>query len=145
VSEDLMDICVKEWIKSRVSFHTHPFLDNHGRVLIGYSRILDNMGVSKPEAEIMLDGDIVYLEKVLTRFDWFKEIPSDLKFALTIIALQIGPAELIEQDGLIRAIKEREWTKASIESIKCQWTENYRNIIDVALMIRECDEKSEAA
>jgi lysozyme len=132
-----MDTNLKLWIKSRFTYHSHPFLKNNGKVIIGYSRMLDNLGINKDEADLMLDNDIEYLQRYLIKHDWFLGRPEGVKNAITIIAMEIGLAKLLSLDDLIKALGEQDWTKASIESIKANWTESYRNSIDVALMIRE--------
>lgn len=129
---------LKDWIKQHEGYRSHPYLDTVGKVTIGYGRNIDDNGISKEEAEILLDNDIERCRKELSPYRWYSEQPFGVQDALVNMCFNLGLARLLGFRKMIAALEVKDYTKASKEALDSKWaTQVHQRAKDIALMIRE--------
>ena len=132
---------MKLWIKKNEGYDNMPYLCTAGKLTIGYGRNLQDCGISHDEAELMLDNDMKRTETELLSLSWYHDQPTDVKDALFNMCFNLGLSRLLEFKNMINAIKEKNYTHASIEALNSKWAvEVGQRAKDVALMLRNGNE-----
>jgi lysozyme len=129
---------LKRWIKTHEGFNNMPYKDSVGKLTIGWGRNIEDMGITKEEAEIMLENDINRCIESLQGFKWYKMSPDSVKYALINMCFNMGISRLLLFKKMIEALLEKNYTKAAMEALNSKWAEQVgRRATDVAVMIRE--------
>jgi len=127
---------VKAWIKNCEGLNLHPYLDTKGHVTIGWGRNLDN-GISKDEAQLMFENDFLRTENELLKCDWYTIQPPGVQNALLNMNFNLGITKLSGFTGMIQALKEKNYSKASQEALNSDWANEVgQRAKDIAVMIR---------
>jgi lysozyme len=130
---------LKLWIKNCEGLRFNPYLDTTGHVTIGWGRNLDN-GISLDEAEFMFKNDYERSLDELEQFDWYNEQPEKVKSALINMNFNLGIHKLLTFKRMIEALKEKNYTLASMEALDSKWARQvHQRAVDVATMIREVE------
>jgi len=107
---------IVEFIKKVEGLKLKPYEDKFGNLTIGYGRNLDDRGITKEEAEIMLYTDLAIAEYDLRDiFQNYDELPLELKVVLTSMMFNLGKNRFLTFKNFIRAIKDKDYKKAIIE------------------------------
>ena len=107
-----------EFIKKQEGLKLKPYVDTVGKITIGYGRNLTDVGITKQEAEIMLYTDLAIAELHLKEiFSDYDEYPLDLKIVLTSMIFNLGKTRFLTFKKFIKAIKEKDYKKAILESV----------------------------
>lgn len=134
----LIDEELKKWIKSHEGFNNMPYTDSVGKITIGWGRNIEDKGISKDEAELMLNNDIKAAYNDLKGFSWYVLAPAGVKKALVNMCFNMGISRLLGFKKMIRALIARDYTKAAIEALDSKWASQVgERAKDVAVMIRE--------
>lgn len=129
---------IKDWIKKCEALRLLPYLDKVGKLTIGYGRNLDDVGISKQEADFMFDNDFSQVEKTLSTYDWYNIQPDGVKAALINMCFNVGITRLKEFKKMIAALKNKNYTAAAQEALNSKWAIQVgQRAKDVALMLRE--------
>ena len=107
---------VVEFIKKVEGLKLKPYKDINGNLTIGYGRNLDDRGITKEEAEILLFTDLAFAEYELREiFNDYDYYPVEVKIVLTSMMFNLGKNRFLTFKKFIRAIKEKDYKKAIIE------------------------------
>jgi len=107
---------IVEFIKKVEGLKLKPYEDKFGNLTIGYGRNLDDKGITKEEAEIMLYTDLAIVEYDLEDiFLNYSDMPLDLKVVLTSMMFNLGKYRFLTFKKFIKAIKDKDYKKAIIE------------------------------
>lgn len=129
---------LKDWIKQHEGYSSHPYLCTSKRVTIGWGHNLDDLGITKEEAEFILDNDIARCEKELSQYSWYRIQPEHVQHALINMCFNMGITRLTGFTKMITALINQDYTKASIEALDSKWAKQVgQRAKDVALMMRE--------
>jgi len=132
---------LKEWMKHDEGYKNIPYVCSEGKLTIGYGRNLQDRGISKEEAEFMLENDMKSTEKDLLTCQWYLDAPSSVKDALFNMCFNLGLPRLLGFKKMIQAIKDKDYTKASIEALDSRWAKQVHDRAKaIAVMIREGNE-----
>lgn len=116
---------LEEILETHEGFRPHPYRCPSGKLTIGIGRNLENKGISKHEALIMLGNDINdninYLRKILGKDVW-EDLTAVRKEAL-IDMMMMGPGSFRTFDNLIKALKNKQYYKASREVLNSEYAE----------------------
>lgn len=129
---------LKNWIKAHEGFRSYPYLDSAGKVTIGYGRNIDTNGISKLEADLLFDNDLIRCRMDLIRYDWYALQPQNVQDALLNMCFNLGINKLLGFKKMIEALIVMDYTRASIEIMDSKWALQVGiRAKDVALMMRQ--------
>jgi lysozyme len=107
---------VVDFIKKVEGLKLKPYKDINGNLTIGYGRNLDDRGITKEEAEILLFTDLAFAEYELREiFNDYDYYPVEVKIVLTSMMFNLGKNRFLTFKKFIKAIKEKDYKKAIIE------------------------------
>lgn len=129
---------LKSWLKQDEGYENMPYICTAGKLTIGYGRNLQDNGISKDEAELMLENDMKRAEKDLLTQQWYLDAPPSVKDALFNMCFNLGLPRLLGFKRMIAAIKAKDWTLAAKEALDSKWAVQVGNRAkSIAVMIRE--------
>lgn len=103
-------------------FRDKPYRDTVGKLTIGIGRNLDDVGISKSEALIMLDNDIQKVRYSLTeKLPFFKDLTSTRQDALINMVFNMGVPILLTFKKTLMYLSIGDYKKASEECLKSKW------------------------
>lgn len=112
---------ITEDLKRDEGLRLKPYLDTVGKTTIGYGRNLDDVGISEPEAAILLDHDIrrslAYLDRALP---WWRGLPAPSQRGLTNMAFNLGP-RLLSFKLMLAALLAGDGSRAADEALDSKW------------------------
>lgn len=95
---------------------------NRGALTIGYGRNLDSNGLSKLEAEVLLDHDLASAEMDAQRaFDWFASLSELRQRAVVELIFNMGLPTFRGFRQTLLAIKVRQFTAAAAHLLDSRW------------------------
>jgi len=91
------------------------------KLSIGYGRNLEDVGISKDEAEYLLKNDIdIALDEVSEHFD-MPNLPEPAQIVLVDMCFNMGISRLLNFRNMIKAIEQDEWDKAADELLDSKY------------------------
>ena len=97
-----------------------PYKCPVGKLTIGYGHNLEDNGLTKTACEYILFEDIKEAKRnlysVFTK-DFFDTLKDNQKIALIDMMFNLGLSKFLTFKKFIKAVKERNWDKASVEMI----------------------------
>ncbi len=111
-------------LKRDKEFRSKPYRDTVGKLIIGYGRNLDDMGISEREAEELLRRDVREANSSLSRnFYWFDDLTYNRKRALTNMMVNLGFPKFRKFKKMIKAFEAESYELAAIEALDSKWAE----------------------
>ncbi|MDY6797674.1 MAG: glycoside hydrolase family protein [Pseudomonadota bacterium] len=98
-----------------------PYRDSVGKLTIGYGRNLEDVGITKDEAALMLSNDIDDAERHLQTVDEYRELDSIRQAVLANMCFNLGFHGLMGFKQMWRAVRRRDWDRASAEMLNSKW------------------------
>lgn len=93
-----------------------------GFLTVGYGRNLDANGISKLEAEVLLDHDLYVAEAGATRqFDWFASLSERRQQVVVNMIFNLGAMKFSGFHATIAAIKAKDYVTASMQMLASKW------------------------
>jgi lysozyme len=93
-----------------------------GKLTIGFGRNLDDVGLSKLEAEVLLDHDLHTAEQTANRmFDWFGALSELRQRAITELIFNMGAATVRGFRQMLLAIKVKQFKAAAAHLLDSKW------------------------
>lgn len=129
----LKDMLVKhEGIKLKV------YADSEGVLTIGCGRNLEDVGVTRDEAMLMLDNDI---KRVLCdcwhEFIWFADLTEDRQNVVASMVFNLGLEGFKKFKKMIAAIEKEDWTEAACQMIDSTWAAQVKTrAVELAVMMK---------
>lgn len=115
-------IPISEQLKLHEDFRSKPYKDTTGHLTIGYGRNLDTKGISKDEAEHMLDNDIKDVVKPLEKYEWYNKLDPIRQKVLIDMGFNLGIPGLLKFKKMIAALKKDDYKKAAGEMANSRWS-----------------------
>lgn len=113
-------------IKKHEDFRQYPYKCTAGKLTIGYGRNLDDVGISKEEAEYLLDMDLdkhtEELDKVIT---W--AVPKDVYAVLVDMHYNLGHERFMQFKKMLAALKKLDFKEAAKEMLDSKWAKQVPN------------------
>ena len=101
-----------------------PYKDSVGKLTIGIGRNLDDVGISKDEAMVLLSNDILAATKSLeTAFPWTMALDEVRLAALINMTFNMGIGGLAKFKNFLAACQQGNWTEARNQMLDSIWAE----------------------
>ena len=106
---------LKDHIKEYEGLSNVLYKCTSNKVSIGYGRNLEDVGISKDEAEYLLKNDIdIALDEVSEHFD-MPNLPEPAQIVLVDMCFNMGISRLLNFRNMIKAMEQDDWDKAADE------------------------------
>ncbi len=112
---------LKDHIKEYEGLSNVLYKCTSNKLSIGYGRNLEDVGISKDEAEYLLKNDIdIALDEVSEHFD-MPNLPEPAQIVLVDMCFNMGISRLLNFRNMIKAIEQDEWDKAADELLDSRY------------------------
>lgn len=112
---------LKDHIKEYEGLSNVLYKCTSNKLSIGYGRNLEDVGISKDEAEYLLKNDIdIALDEVSEHFD-MPNLPEPAQIVLVDMCFNMGISRLLNFRNMIKAIEQDEWDKAADELLDSKY------------------------
>ena len=112
---------LKDHIKEYEGLSNVLYKCTSNKVSIGYGRNLEDVGISKDEAEYLLKNDIdIALDEVSEHFD-MPNLPEPAQIVLVDMCFNMGISRLLNFRNMIKAMEEDDWDKAADELLDSKY------------------------
>lgn len=99
-----------------------PYRDTVDKLTIGVGRNLDDLGITREEALILLRHDIDRVRREVSRvFPWFGGLNAVRKDVVLNMVFNMGLARFRQFQKTIKAIQSKKWREASAEMLDSRW------------------------
>ena len=113
-----------EQVKRHEGLRLKPYKDTVGKLTIGYGRNLDDVGISKDEAEMMLLHDLaIARDELIRRYPIVLELNKPRQEALTNMCFNMGIARLSKFKKMWEAIARNDFNWAADEMLDSLWAD----------------------
>lgn len=111
-----------EQLKRHEGMRLKPYKCTAGKLTIGYGRNLEDKGISKHEAELMLSNDIHEVQDELTkRLPVYFKLNQARKDALANMGFNLGVTGLLKFKKMISALESGDYNLAAAEMLDSRW------------------------
>lgn len=111
-------------IKRDEGLRLKPYRDSRGFLTIGYGRNLDHRGISRMEAEEMLENDIAAVMGVVSyKLPWFDALHPVRQRVLLNMAFQMGINGLLGFHKMLAAARLGKYDEAADEMLDSRWAQ----------------------
>lgn len=114
-------LSLKQQLMHDEGLRLHPYRDTVGKLTIGFGRNLDDVGITREEAEIMLDNDIEQVRSELSRFDWFEQLDAKRRDVIMNMCFNLGLPTLLKFENMIAALSAHQYQRAADEMLDSLW------------------------
>ena len=97
------------------------YKDTVGVNTIGYGRNLDDVGISRDEADFMLDNDIDCVEKSLQTVDEYVDLDRVRQTVIANLCFNVGFRGLMNFKRMWQAIGRQDYASAAREMLDSKW------------------------
>ena len=119
---------VTDMLKLDEGLRLNPYKDTVGKTTIGYGRNLDDLGISKAEAEIMLCNDVNIAYKETFRvIDIFEKLNEVRRAVLVNMVFNLGLPRFLKFKKTIQAIHAEDFERAAKEMLDSLWAKQVKN------------------
>ncbi|MCL1485137.1 glycoside hydrolase family protein (plasmid) [Marinobacter sp. M3C] len=98
-----------------------PYLDTVGKLTVGFGRNLDDVGISRGEAELMLKNDIDKVELQLNEVDEYRSLDSIRQTVIANMCFNLGFNGLMHFKRMWKAIGKQKYAAAAREMLDSKW------------------------
>lgn len=115
----------RELLRSQLERHEglrlKPYRDTVSKLTIGYGRNIEDVGISRDEADFMLDNDIDQVEQYLKTVDEYNELDEVRQTVLANLCFNVGFRGLMKFKRMWAAIGRGEYSRAADEMLDSKW------------------------
>lgn len=124
-----------------------PYRCPAGKLTIGVGRNLEERGISEEEALYLLDNDISEcikdLQKIFTDAESFATLPENVQRVLIDMRFNLGASGFRCFKKMIKAVKDRDFTRAALEMQDSKWFEQVGNRGSVLVKMMQVKKRGE--
>lgn len=113
-----------ERIKRHEGFVGHAYQDSLSYLTIGYGRMIDvrkSGGITKEEAETLLQHDVDRCELVASQFSWYRGLNQSRQEVIVELIFNMGVQNLLEFALMIQAIRDDDYLEAAHQLLASKW------------------------
>ena len=119
-------VSLKDSVRKSEYLSLKVYLCPKGVETIGYGRNLKSNGISKNEAELLLENDLFNIKlKLEDKISYFHKIDDIRQNVLIEMAYNMGVSNLLEFKNTLSYIKKGEYDKASKEMLNSAWHKDF--------------------
>lgn len=105
-----------------------PYKCTAGKTTIGVGRNLDDVGITKEEALILLRNDIERCKKDLDKnIPWWKNLTDNRQNALINMTFNLGINGLLGFKNTLELIRTGQYDKAANNALQSKWAEQVKD------------------
>ena len=108
-----------EYIKLNEGLRLFPYKCSAGKTTIGYGRNLEDIGISKEEADFMFKNDIedaqAYLYEIFTESIFKHHLSENRQMVLTDMMFNLGKTRFSKFKKMIHAVKDNDFNEAAVQ------------------------------
>jgi lysozyme len=119
-------------------YRAKPYLDTVGVMTIGYGRNLRDVGITRDEADYLLNGDIDRTVKaLLTHLPWMLELDSVRQAVLCNMAFNLGVSGLLTFRDTLKAVQQDRYDDAAEGMLASKWAQQVgQRAMELAVQMR---------
>ena len=111
-----------EQLEKHEGLKLKPYLDTVGKLTLGIGRNLEDKGITRDEAFVMLNNDVDYFYKKLdAELPFFKTLNDARQNVLVNMAFNLGVYGLLSFKMTLRLIEYGDFENASNEMLDSKW------------------------
>lgn len=112
----------KQMLRLHEGLRLKPYLCTSGKLTIGYGRNIEDNGISKEEAEMLLDNDVISTDDTLRKtYEWYNNLSVVRRVVILDMAFNLGIYGLGRFKKMISAIERKDYETASMEMLDSLW------------------------
>jgi lysozyme len=113
-----------EQLKRHEGFRSHVYLCTAGKKTVGYGRNLDDTGLSKAEAEVLLINDIEAAKGELSvHVPVFVMLSPERKAVLVNMTVNLGITKLLGFKRMLEALRDQYFEQVAAEMLNSKWAQ----------------------
>lgn len=114
-----------------------PYVDAGNRLTIGVGRNLDDAGISKEEALLLLHNDIKRVSRELDeRLPWWRSLSDTRQKVLISMAFNLGISRLMGFQNMLASLQEGDFAAAAGHMLDSRWASQVGNrALELAYMM----------
>jgi len=97
-----------------------PYKCSENKLTIGVGRNIEERGITKAEALVLLENDIKAIKSELGKYSWFSE-QDEIRQRVLIDMGMMGVPRLLGFKKMIDALKEKDFQTAAAEMLDSKW------------------------
>ncbi len=115
-----------------------PYRDTVGKLTVGVGRNLDDVGITREEALMLLNNDIDKVRREVRRtFPWFASLNPVRQNVVLNMVFNLGLPRFRRFTKTIAAVKAKHWDEAARQMLDSRWAEQVgRRARELAEMIK---------
>lgn len=118
----MVEVNLKTQLQRDEGFRNFPYRDTENFLTIGFGRNLDTDGISRIEAEFLLDNDIAKcMADVDEALPWVKRLEEPRQAVFYNMRYNLGMGGLLGFRKMLAAAQRGEWATASMEMLDSKW------------------------
>lgn len=114
-----------KWAEAAGGPELFPYLDTVEKLTIGYGRNLDDKGITREEAELMLDNDMADAIADAKTLPYWGQLDPVRQIVICDMIFNLGLTKFLKFRLLNAALELKDYTKASVEMVDSKW---YRQV-----------------
>jgi len=119
---------VTEQIIRHEGFRNKPYKCTANKLTIGYGRNIEDNGITKTEASVLLQNDILQCQKQLRKiFDNYDSYPEVIQHVLTDMIYNLGLTRFKNFRKMIKAVKLKDYNRMIKEMKDSSWYNQVQN------------------
>ena len=128
-----------ELLKVHEGFSSTVYKCSANVYTVGYGRNLEHRGLTKAEAEYLLQNDIAEAENwCKTNLNYYKELSVARKAAILDMYVNLGPTGLLGFKKMHKALANKNYVVAGAEMLNSRWATQVGNrAIELSQIIKE--------
>ena len=129
---------LEEQLIKHEGYRKHPYIDTVGKLTVAIGRNLDDVGITKEEAVMLLRSDLKHCEEDLAgTLPWFQTLDPVRQDALMNMCFNLGIVRLTGFKNMLEALKEGRYHDAAREALDSKWAKQVgKRADDISHMIR---------
>ena len=117
-----------EQLKKDEGFRSKPYKDSEGIWTVGYGRNLEDVGVSKSEADQMLKHDMqVAIDECVAAFYFWPDLNDTRQGVLMNMMFNMGRGRLLGFKKMIAALESKDYSTAADEMLDSKWARQVKS------------------
>ncbi len=113
---------LKDQLKAHEGFRLRPYRCTAGKLTIGVGRNLESRGISKDEAELMLENDIlIAVSEIELYFPWVGKLSKSRQLVVVDMCFNMGIGRLRGFKKMLTAIAMGDFDRAATEMLDSTW------------------------
>lgn len=113
---------VKQRLRTEEGLRLKPYRCPAGKLTIGYGRNIQDVGISKEEAEILLQNDInKTIQDLDKNIPWYKTLSENRQVVLIDMCFNLGLSEFLKFKNTLALIQKGDYLAASKAMLQSKW------------------------